>query len=273
MKIGIYISIILFSITANFSYAEEISGIVYSMQTAEPLAFVSIGIPGKNVGTVSDEEGNYTLDLPETCNKDSVVFLFLGFQDKQVEVGELKIRACKSIFLTKKSLEIEEVKVNSKGFTYQVLGVETKSKAVSAGFDTLALGYECGLLIKNKRKAFLEELTVNVAWCTYDSVFYRINIYQVPEKEHFVNMLKEPIYIRMDASDIDEIKIDLTPYVLCPEGRFLVTLESVKNLGEGGMYICANLLGKSYYRKTSQGEWKSLPIGLSMNVKAKVQNK
>lgn len=53
-------------------------------------------------------------------------------------------------------------------------------------------------------------------------------------------------------------------------GDFLVTLEHVKNLGKGGLYFCAQL-GRSWYRKTSQGDWGSAPIGVSISVEALVE--
>ena len=42
-----------------------VSGLVSTAATGEPLPYVNIGIPNEGVGTVSNEAGYYTLELPE----------------------------------------------------------------------------------------------------------------------------------------------------------------------------------------------------------------
>ena len=55
------------------------------------------------------------------------------------------------------------------------------------------------------------------------------------------------------------------------EGDFLVTLEHVKDLGPGYLYFCAGLSKITYYRKTSHGKWKTVPIGVIISVVADVE--
>jgi hypothetical protein len=55
------------------------------------------------------------------------------------------------------------------------------------------------------------------------------------------------------------------------QGDFLVTLEHVRNLGEGRLYFPASLKKKTYFRQTSQGEWNSAPAGMAMSLEALVE--
>ena len=55
------------------------------------------------------------------------------------------------------------------------------------------------------------------------------------------------------------------------EGDFLVSLEHVKNLGEGKLHFCAKLGTRSYFRSTSQANWGSAPVGVSISVDAQVE--
>jgi hypothetical protein len=54
-------------------------------------------------------------------------------------------------------------------------------------------------------------------------------------------------------------------------GDFLITLEHIKDLGEGHLLFCAGLGTKTYFKKTSQGKWEAVPVGVSISVVADVE--
>jgi len=88
----------------------------------------------------------------------------------------------------------------------------------------------------------------------------------------FENILRAPIYIKMPKETVkDEIQIDLQSKNISVEGNFLVTLEHVKDLGKGNLHFCAGLSNKTYFRKTSQGKWETVPIGISISVLVDVE--
>jgi hypothetical protein len=129
-----------------------------------------------------------------------------------------------------------------------------------------------GILMNSKKPAFLEKLTLRIATCTYDTIFYRINLYKVNENKEFENLLKIPIYIELPKEKVMDItEIDISEYSLEVNGDYLVTLEHVKDLGPGYLYFCAGLLNSTYYRKTSQASWETAPVGISLSVVAKVE--
>ena len=69
----------------------------------------------------------------------------------------------------------------------------------------------------------------------------------------------------------DELQIDLQSKNIVVDGNFLVTLEHIKDLGKGYLHFCAGLADKTYYRKTSQGKWDTVPVGISLSVIADVE--
>ena len=89
----------------------------------------------------------------------------------------------------------------------------------------------------------------------------------------FENILKQPIYLSLIKKDVnDEIIIDLKDKNITVEGDCLITLEFVKNLGNGDFYLCSSVFHKLYYKETSQGKWGSYPIGgISISVDAQVE--
>ena len=86
-------------------------------------------------------------------------------------------------------------------------------------------------------------------------------------------MSLEPIFLKFAKSDINNnsISLDIQKYNLVTYGDFLVTLEHVKDLGDGGLWFPMSLFHKTYVRKTSQANWTTAPIGFSLSVEADVE--
>lgn len=66
------------------SEARTVSGTVTSSEDGEPLIGVSVLVKGKTIGTSTDFDGNYSLDVPDGSN--TLQFSYLGFEtiDKQI---------------------------------------------------------------------------------------------------------------------------------------------------------------------------------------------
>jgi hypothetical protein len=158
---------------------------------------------------------------------------------------------------------LKEVTIKPHNFKHKRLGNNANDKNRVLGFNKYSAGYECGTYMKIKRSpTYIDSLHINIASCTYDSIFLRINVYE-DRNGTFVNILDEPIYVSMLTSEaLKGISIDLTKRHIVVKEHFMVSVELVKNLGEKELYFCAQLLGHpSYIRLTSQGEWHNMIIG------------
>jgi len=255
-----------------FVFGQKYSGMVINKTTGKVVEYTNIGIVGKNMGTVSDDKGKFELTIDSQFDNDTIKFSNLGYISYSIKVSDFKKLKSLNINLEEKPYQIKEVTINPITFKHKTLGISTTSKVIQAGFDENKLGYECGILMKVKKSAKLEKVNINIATCTYDTIFYRLNIYKVTDKKEFENILQKPIYVNIPKDKIKgKLEIDLIPYNLIVDGDFLVTLEHVKNLGKGGLYFCVGLAGKTYIRRTSQGDWDTSPIGISISVDAMVE--
>ncbi|WP_154854510.1 SusC/RagA family TonB-linked outer membrane protein [Cyclobacterium xiamenense] len=82
----------------------EISGTVTD-QNGEPIPGATISIPGTSVGTVTDLDGNYRLNVPEGA---TVVVSFIGYESKRIEIGDQRIL---NVILTQDVTALEEIVV------------------------------------------------------------------------------------------------------------------------------------------------------------------
>ena len=265
-------SLILFLLSSSVALCgQTISGTVFDKNSNLPVEYVNIGVVGKNIGTVSEQSGKYTLQIDDEYQNDTLRFSCIGYHSYSIKVSDFMNRNDGNVTLEKRTYDLTEVTVRPKKLKQKTLGVTTKSKMVAACADSV-YGGEVGIVMKNKNRAFVKEININVLTCSYDTVFYRLNIYQAHENMHFENILNDPVYLSLSKKEIkDKITVDLRHLNLIIEGDFLVTFECVKDLGAGRFCFPASLLHQSYLRKTSQGTWKTIPVGISLSVLVDVE--
>lgn len=173
IKIQAFCIIIFFSLLLNTSevFAQSVSGSTLAANSHTPVAYVNIGVKNKNIGTVSDQNGKFSLDIAQLNSTDSITFSCIGYKTRLLQVQSLLASNNNNILLDELVVQIQEVVVNPTSFVYKTLGVETAMKKMSAGFEENKLGYEFGILMKSKKLAIPEKLILNIASCSYDSVF------------------------------------------------------------------------------------------------------
>jgi len=129
----------------------------------------------------------------------------IGFESKSFLVSYFKENSIKTIYLDPKSYFLTEVKVFFHRTKEITLGTPVISDALKSGFENNNLGSELGIKVDTKGQVKLEDINLNVATCTYDSVTYRLNIYKIIDKEEYKNILTEPIYISFSKDKIDRL--------------------------------------------------------------------
>src|SRR5690606_34666436 len=83
---------------------QVISGTVTD-QNGEPLPGVTVSVEGTTIGTATDIDGKYTLEVPDGA---TLVFSFIGFQTQRVAAGS---RSVINITLVEDISSLEEVVV------------------------------------------------------------------------------------------------------------------------------------------------------------------
>ena len=86
-KIQLFISVLLLSVSLQ---AQVFSGKVLDAKTTETLPFVSIGIPGKSVGTVAQLDGSFNITISDVYNNDSIRFSIIGYEAKKMLVRQIQ---------------------------------------------------------------------------------------------------------------------------------------------------------------------------------------
>lgn len=263
--------IFLLTLIPLLGWSETVSGRMVDSETGEALPYVNIGVLGGERGTVSNEQGYFHFDLTDLTPESTIRFSYIGYENHDATIENLRGYGDNlgEFKLTPKTLEMQAVLVYPREFKEKVVGNPNPPDRMRAGFTEDSLGYEIGIRVKIKnRPTLLKTLTLHGVTTTYDTVFYRVNVYEMEDKQPGKNILKKPIYITLtEFEQLADITIDLSSHNIVAQDDFVITLEYVKELGEGDLQFSTGILsGKLFYRKTSQALWHSAPFGLGMSV-------
>jgi TonB family protein len=116
---------------SELSTPNSISGKVTSADDGSALPGINVVIKGTTIGTVTDIDGNYTLDLPLN-GEPELVFSFIGLASEEVKVGD---KYHLDVAMEDDVVQLSEVVVTA-------LGVKKESGALGYAISEVDTGYE-----------------------------------------------------------------------------------------------------------------------------------
>jgi len=264
------------SLITQLLIGQTISGMVYETD-GEGIPYVNIGVVNRGIGTVSDAMGNYRLNIDSAKINDTLMLSSLGYKPIKIAVSELRKEAQPLDFLMEQEfISLNEVTIIPKKVTPVILGNTFKSPGIQAGFTSDDLGSEAGTLMKTRknRKYYLKTAGFYVAKCEYDSILFRLNVYDYSKGEIGENLLPRPVYVLVRKGDFHK-QINLNDYYIETENDFVVTLEWIEDLADKQeqFMFCTGLMGGGIlWRKTSQDAFRKLSgFGVSIYCEADLE--
>jgi hypothetical protein len=243
---------------------------VLDAEDKTPLAYVNVGIPGKNVGTVTQEDGSFKLNVDPQLVNDSLAFSMAGYKKRMISLRKIPT----TIVLYRRSGGLAEAVVTQPIRRTKILGNTTTSKLVSVGFPMRFLGAEIGVRISlGKHLRRLEKFHCHVSDSKFDSAIFRLNIYMVVNGR-VENILQRNVLLPIGKAPGD-CTVDLSALNLSLSGVILVSLELLSagppGPNAGAVYFSAAFFNSGTWRRqTSQAEWKKATgIGVGFNLEVR----
>lgn len=266
------ISLVLFvAYSVSSVHAQQIAkGILKDDKSSEPVEFANIGIIQKGVGTVSNEDGEFTLSIPDSLLNEKIRISRIGYKTLELSVADFKDQT--TIKLSQNATSLNEVAVSAKKLKVKIVGSDTKTNRMSAGFVKNNLGSELAIKIKVKSpNTQLRKFYINITKNNIAKPLFRFNVYSVDKdgrpKENILkqNILFEP------KENVGLVELDLMPYSIFVDDDVFIAIEWVKDLGDvKGLNFSTKLTGgPTYFRKASQDTWNKLPsfgVGLHAEI-------
>lgn len=137
-KITSIVFMVLFQFTAMLAQERTVTGTVTSEGDGMTLPGVNVILKNTNQGTVTDMDGNYTINVPENV---VLVFSSIGFGSKEVVVGDQSVI---NISLQEDLQGLDEVVVTALGISREKKSLGYATQEVSG--DDLNLTNEQNVL-------------------------------------------------------------------------------------------------------------------------------
>ena len=227
---------------------------VTDCKTDEPIPFVSIGIAGQNVGTITDEKGVFSLQIPQNFIQDSLTFSSIGFETKRLSIKNIQT----DLQLCPQTTQLPVLTVSSKPRKEKILGLNRTGSAFYVLSCDLK-GQSMAARIFNSRNIYAKKIELYVNENKSDSVKVRVTFYKA-EKDKIGEIINtEQLIWLIKQPKTGWLNYDL-PQVLPIEGDFFVGLEIVEiYTTDKNCYFSIqgdiSFKNMTYSRRASQANW------------------
>jgi hypothetical protein len=160
-------------------HAQQLSGVVKDVNTKEPVAFVSIRIKGSNIGTVTNEQGEFSLNttLPAT-----LVISHLSYGQKDVTVNDGSLL---SITLTPEAIQLPEVTVGDPALA--IIRSTVAKVAKIARLEYFPKVFSRRLTLETDKPTFFAESFLDAQWQPWGLTKYNVTNSRYLQNDNGVN--------------------------------------------------------------------------------------
>ncbi|AZA60332.1 alpha/beta fold hydrolase [Chryseobacterium indoltheticum] len=263
-------------LTTSIYYSQTISGTVISKNENQPVSYAKIGVDKENIGVITNENGNFTIDLSKANTSNKIKVEVAGYEPFTETVANFVKQDQQKIYLKEKVKNIQEVVLKTKKLVDKNWGVNTKTKSVmysvNPAFKKEDFLGETALEFKASKKSKIKNINLNIASITADRpVIMRYTIYN--EKNGLPNesILDEEITVELTKDKIVDgtFTLDVNDKNIWVQGKFFVGIQFLREF-EGRLNISAALFRTGYIRKFYD-EWKKMTIAApAINIDVKV---
>ena len=260
---------ILIQLSTNL-FAQTFDGKVSNLKTNEMLPYANVGVRGKSIGGIADEQGNFKIDISKASPSDKIVVSYLGFEPLIYLVNELKANQVYEVKLNPKSVELKEVLVYNKRVPIIVGNNKKSSNYTGWGHNTSDVGRARGAIFNPADLPIkVEEFVIHIHENTFDNVKFRLNM-MIPNEngEDFTSLINENIFFTTSEKN-GWVRVDLRAYNIVISEKLIVAVEWVDASGrertekEGSHRLTISTSKKEgyfYHRETPE---ESTKLGMS----------
>lgn len=259
MKTVLLALLSLLSYTLVHAQELTIAGAIKSEADGKPISYVNIGIRKKNIGTASNEQGRFILQLPQQHLQDTLTFSAIGYHELAMPVRDLVKAQPLQIKLIEKTTALQEVVIKSRKMKEKKLGITGRLHGVWGnpehrdGKDV----YEFANFIKTKDQP-TEVLSAHfyLVSSLLDSALFRINFYKNNNGLPGERIIEKSILQKLPAKQ-GWVTVDLRKYDIYLAEDFFFGIEYLPADGANRLAVSlgGKLGGRVYSRQSSLGQW------------------
>jgi hypothetical protein len=254
-----------FVLTISFIYwgnvSAQINASVQDKVSKLPLAYVSAGIIGKNIATITDEKGNMSFgkDIIDEYIGDTIKISLIGYKPQYFIIGKNHNQLSGITYLEPDTLQLNSVTIYPNKFDKRKkLGTSSESVRMVSGWGRAGTGGERGIKISLENLSLIETISFHIAQNNYKKVLFRLHVRQLQNGYPAEELLNEEIFITTNISK-GWVKENLSDKNIIIKGDVMVSIELVKAWGTCKsncmLFSLGYLKGTLYAKEASEGIW------------------
>lgn len=193
----------------------------------EFLAFATIGIENKNIGTISNEEGDFEIEIPLLYSMDSLTISHIGYKSKKIKIESILQEDYLEIELEQEFKVLDEVIViaNKRKGKIKEFG-NKKKRDMFLWIQNGDRGSEIVTLIKTDSELKLHSVSINILNDQEKEFKLLLNIYDVNNKTNLPEnqLLKSQKIITSSQKD-GWLEIDLNEENIYIDHPFFIGIQ------------------------------------------------
>lgn len=249
-----------------FSQEKTIKGIVTD-SLKNPIQYANVGILNKPLGTLTNANGEFILNVDNSMNLDTLKISCLGYKSKEMKVESLINNKSEiQISLANYIEKLNEVVITSRKLKMHTEGKEkTKTSAsvifANSNYANQNLGSEIGrkFSLGNKKPSVLMHFKFFIRENNFELVKFRINIYSINNNRPHKKLFGSNIIVDVNNKSKDWVNVDLTKYDIKTQEDVIVTVEWLEGSKDGNKLnlpiIIPSFGSTHYYKFGSQARW------------------
>jgi len=259
------------------AHSQTLAGKVVDANTGEPIAYVNIGVVGTSIGTITDINGKFQMEVSGLLSQAQVRFTMIGYAAKSFTLEELAKNE-NSIQLKEEPVQLAEVIIRPGSKIKKVGTTSCNTRNVCGwGGTNFGKGHELGLKLDlGAVPVRFQKIHFRLSKQSFDTSLFRLHIRSLENNLPSVELLTENIILTVTKKS-GWVDFDLSKYNLVFKGDVVLSLEWVNVVGinkdrlkrmNGSKEYTPIVLfntkknhGSTYIRRGSEDRWKSADDG------------
>lgn len=280
MRNSLLLACLLFPVSLFAQDRVSVKGSIVN-ELGEPVEYVYVGVPARQIGTVSSVDGHFEISVPA----DTLEFHHVSYQ---VAYYPVKVAEEDLIIVLKDSELPPAVFIGGNTKEKYLLRAGTRVHGAVGDFyqpDGVSKGYELGSVAKTRKPFLVRNIRFSILENHIPGCVAAVNIYRIQgDPEEFINVLHKPIYVNIAMSG-EQQDFDVQPEesILLEPGRYFISfalvdcdLEAVGKLQEipdsqrdpSAMHLLVPMYFKSSYQRFyALGKLSHFPVNIGISVK------
>ena len=251
------------------AFSQRITGKITDT-AGNPVEYVNVGVENSQTGIISDENGRFSLVIPESLDSANLYVSHISYETKLIPLAELRQHGNTpfAIQLNVRAFDIPEILVRAGRPRYRRVDA-TRISMIYPGFWTVykneqsipsEIGEtasvsdflrESGTILSIKNSMTIEKLNFHINSAS-DSLLVRINVYALSDSV-FTPLHVRPFYVMITPTRRGEsYEVDLSEGVIvAPVGKIVVGIQQIRAYGDITVIGVPVRRGEAYHRTAS----------------------